>query len=61
LCYCYRQKLYFSWCGDIALKNAFSNLYDIARAKDAHVKDHMEIYFLIRITWKFMEVSFSRM
>ena len=32
------------WCGDMALKDAFPVLFGIARAKDALVKAHMEIF-----------------
>lgn len=32
-----------SWCGDQALKEAFPNLYSIARIKDAFVADHLQV------------------
>jgi hypothetical protein len=32
------------WCGDVALKEAFPNLFDIARAKDTSVATHLEFY-----------------
>jgi hypothetical protein len=35
--------LHNKWCGDHALKEAFLDLYSIARVKDAFVVDHLEL------------------
>jgi hypothetical protein len=36
--------LHDRWCGDKALKEAFSDLYGIACTKDAFVAAHLELY-----------------
>jgi hypothetical protein len=44
------------WCGDVALKEAFSDLFDIACAKDAFVAPH-KVFLGVSNKWN---MTFAR-